>query len=528
MRKIIGALAACLITFASTAQTNILEQAGINNVQRCPGAVMEEGNNYYIARYAIKSEADTFIVPLHYVPIELSLWKYDKSTLQPISSVIVASDTLQSDSLSFNYLICYNKGRIHIVFTKFITNGGSNDTSFFYYTQLDTNLNIVVPQKRIATQHNLEVDVCLIGMHNDNVLYCTSYMGNELGENINRYYIIDTLGDVVQQDTLGYPPPPEFYTTWIYNVSRYKENQYLVTGRNLLGTSLNTYMDNSFVADSAMNITDTFRNVPIGAHAAIAALPTGSFFSNIAYNKSVLIEKHFGNRFDSSKHIQSYGIDSNDLEHPQTGIYYNDYDNKVYAVNCTHKENNINDNVCAFLAWPDLLPYNYSEITCLDTNASRLWRKYIKVDFQTGGCSALLSGIVPDEREGISVIGEWHNSNWNGTGADTLRQFMYYITANTVTDSTIIGNPTAIHQPAIEIRDRIKIYPNPATDMVCIDDIEGKLSEIELYDVQGRLIIKQQASGSKTSVNIATLPPGLYLVKVTMKDGEMMQKKIIK
>jgi hypothetical protein len=116
-----------------------------------------------------------------------------------------------------------------------------------------------------------------------------------------------------------------------------------------------------------------------------------------------------------------------------------------------------------------------------------------------------------------------------GTVADTLRQFMYYITANTITDSTIIGNPTtAINQPVIEIRDRIKVYPNPATNMVWVDDIEGKLNEVELYDVQGRLVIKQQAGGSKTSVNITTLPPGLYLVRVTMKDGETIQKKIIK
>ena len=70
----------------------------------------------------------------------------------------------------------------------------------------------------------------------------------------------------------------------------------------------------------------------------------------------------------------------------------------------------------------------------------------------------------------------------------------------------------------------VTVYPNPAKNRIYIQGAE-KLKQIQLLDIQGRLIKNLQSSGSN-NFNIQFLKPGTYWVK--MIGDEVQTFKLIK
>ena len=68
------------------------------------------------------------------------------------------------------------------------------------------------------------------------------------------------------------------------------------------------------------------------------------------------------------------------------------------------------------------------------------------------------------------------------------------------------------------------IYPNPATDVVNIA-AWANIKSMQLFDVSGRMLsdLKPQAV-----INVSALQRGTYILKVQMKNGEMLMEKIMK
>ncbi|MFN8282679.1 MAG: T9SS type A sorting domain-containing protein [Chitinophagales bacterium] len=66
----------------------------------------------------------------------------------------------------------------------------------------------------------------------------------------------------------------------------------------------------------------------------------------------------------------------------------------------------------------------------------------------------------------------------------------------------------------------IKIYPNPATDVLKIDFTENKdaLKEIKLYNAVGTLIIQTSTTETYYTINISDLASGLYFLKINDKN----------
>lgn len=62
-----------------------------------------------------------------------------------------------------------------------------------------------------------------------------------------------------------------------------------------------------------------------------------------------------------------------------------------------------------------------------------------------------------------------------------------------------------------------KIYPNPTQNIVNIE-VDG-LNEVEVYDINGRFLIKKQMPENKNSVDISSLSKGIYILKVSTENG---------
>ncbi|RYJ45562.1 T9SS type A sorting domain-containing protein [Flavobacterium beibuense] len=69
----------------------------------------------------------------------------------------------------------------------------------------------------------------------------------------------------------------------------------------------------------------------------------------------------------------------------------------------------------------------------------------------------------------------------------------------------------------------VKVYPNPATDMITIM-ADANLQSISLYDIQGRLLQTQLVNNKETKLNISDRQKGIYLLKITSDKGVKVEK----
>ena len=78
-------------------------------------------------------------------------------------------------------------------------------------------------------------------------------------------------------------------------------------------------------------------------------------------------------------------------------------------------------------------------------------------------------------------------------------------------------------------KERVKIYPNPAKDFINVD-IEAtnfKQSEIELFDIQGKLVKKAKLNSKKANrIDVSNLNSGAYTYNV-MLNGKTISGKVI-
>jgi hypothetical protein len=83
--------------------------------------------------------------------------------------------------------------------------------------------------------------------------------------------------------------------------------------------------------------------------------------------------------------------------------------------------------------------------------------------------------------------------------------------------------------PVYSSKKVLSVYPNPVQDKLNINltGYEG-VSEIRLFDVNGRQVAAQRSASVNTQMDIAKLGKGIYLVKVFTASGEVLDTKVVK
>jgi len=69
---------------------------------------------------------------------------------------------------------------------------------------------------------------------------------------------------------------------------------------------------------------------------------------------------------------------------------------------------------------------------------------------------------------------------------------------------------------------KIKVFPNPTNDFLSVEVIsnEQKDFEISLFDLNGKLILKQKLTDKKQTINMQSYIPATYILTVTEKTKE--------
>ncbi len=89
-----------------------------------------------------------------------------------------------------------------------------------------------------------------------------------------------------------------------------------------------------------------------------------------------------------------------------------------------------------------------------------------------------------------------------------------------------LDTSTSTFEPG-DAESAIRIFPNPASDRLTIQSDQA-VHSVYLYDPVGRLVGRLTEAGRNPVMPIGNLASGLYFVKVQLKNGAWMTKKLIK
>ncbi|MBR4739259.1 MAG: C10 family peptidase [Bacteroidales bacterium] len=132
---------------------------------------------------------------------------------------------------------------------------------------------------------------------------------------------------------------------------------------------------------------------------------------------------------------------------------------------------------------------------------------------------------LTDMVSGAGTYAEGTTVTLTGTFQEGDVSLIFWITA---TGDTIYSNPytfvihsdvnlIAVFTPYGGIGDvntvNIKLYPNPASDIVVLEGVEGK-TEVTVTDLVGRVVLKQAVSEGRNVIDISALSVGTYFVRV--------------
>lgn len=152
---------------------------------------------------------------------------------------------------------------------------------------------------------------------------------------------------------------------------------------------------------------------------------------------------------------------------------------------------------------------------------------------QTVMSNAYSSDYVPFEGKGDIITGFYetpqsqneHTSNDTFANVDPTYVFKVGKAAvGALQHFAVATSVLATHETSSNLLENIKIYPNPAKDILNLE-IPKKIKNFsfEIKDMSGRLI---SAHENETNINVSKLSNGVYLCTVK-SDGETVTKKVI-
>jgi N-acetylneuraminic acid mutarotase/predicted GH43/DUF377 family glycosyl hydrolase len=75
--------------------------------------------------------------------------------------------------------------------------------------------------------------------------------------------------------------------------------------------------------------------------------------------------------------------------------------------------------------------------------------------------------------------------------------------------------------------DHVRLYPNPANDIINIGIENTNSATIEIYNVSGRLVFSKEVNSKVEKIDVSGLSKGMYFVKVMQKNNVNIEKLIV-
>lgn len=93
--------------------------------------------------------------------------------------------------------------------------------------------------------------------------------------------------------------------------------------------------------------------------------------------------------------------------------------------------------------------------------------------------------------------------------------------------SPIVVMHTSVQQPLLNLDETVRVYPNPVHEELRIESPDMVVDKLELYDMNGRLIVSEPGNTGTTVLQVSSLQAGAYLVRIYTGQG-IVTKRILK
>jgi len=98
------------------------------------------------------------------------------------------------------------------------------------------------------------------------------------------------------------------------------------------------------------------------------------------------------------------------------------------------------------------------------------------------------------------------------------------IATDTITITIAPYVPVGIQDLSVE---KIKLYPNPATDILNIQSENESIQLVSIYSVDGKMIKEIVLNQRTHTIDISDLEKGYYLIRIKLKNSDVLQKFIV-
>ncbi len=92
---------------------------------------------------------------------------------------------------------------------------------------------------------------------------------------------------------------------------------------------------------------------------------------------------------------------------------------------------------------------------------------------------------------------------------------------STCFDVTVLGTKD------FELQNSFKLYPNPVKDFITIETNSSDNAILNVFDINGQIILSKELKATSTKLNISNLPTGVYMFQISNEAG-IVTKKVIK
>ena len=135
----------------------------------------------------------------------------------------------------------------------------------------------------------------------------------------------------------------------------------------------------------------------------------------------------------------------------------------------------------------------------------------------------------------------WYTTETNGTGittaptpdTTTVGSTSYWVSSTNdngcESDRTeiVVTVESTLSSNNFDISNKLKIYPNPATNAITIDVDNLTTAKLQVLDITGKIIKNETLESITNSIDITKYPSGVYMFKIITTEGTTI-KKVIK
>ena len=126
--------------------------------------------------------------------------------------------------------------------------------------------------------------------------------------------------------------------------------------------------------------------------------------------------------------------------------------------------------------------------------------------------------------------GDYHRPIKGGQYAITYSANGYLpktITTQVADGERLVQNVQLTKTVGIEdYESRLATYPNPAKDFVTVELHGSEIGSITLYDIQGRSRVTYRAQTESFTIDLSTIPAGIYILHIKVADGQDIFRKL--